>query len=93
MGRLLRMGKPNQPWPYSARSIYPPDFMFNDGVEQYQVPHEFDLLATPTSEFYVVVAIFGEEYVLNLGGPEIDGYEQWLKSNNYASPLYHGKNA
>ncbi len=91
--RYVRIGNSAQSWPYSCRSIYQPDFIFNDGAEQYQVPHEFDILITPESEYYIVVAIFGEEYALNLGGPEIEGYELWLKTNNNVSPLYYGKNA
>lgn len=91
--RYVRMGNPKQSWPYSHRIIYSPEFQFNDGKEPYEVLHEFDILVTPSSEYFIVLAIFGEEYALNLGGPEIDGYEQWLKANNNKSPLYHGKNA
>jgi hypothetical protein len=89
----VRIGNSKQSWPYSCRSIYTPEFIFSDGNEQFQVIHEFDILVTPESEFYIVVAIFGEEYVLNLGGPEMDGYELWLKENNNISPLYSNKNA
>lgn len=91
--RYVRIGNPKQSWPYSYRPIYPPDFLFSDGTEPYKVLHEFDILVTPANEYYIVVAIFGEEYALNLGGPEIDGYELWLKTNNNISPLYCGKNA
>lgn len=91
--RYVRFGNPEQVWPYSHRSIYPLDFQFIEKAEPYEVLHEFDILVTPTNEFYIVVAIFGEEYALNLGGPEIDGYEQWLKANNNKSPLYCGNNA
>jgi len=32
--------------------------------------------------------IFGVKYTINLGGPELDGFLQWLKENNDRSPLY-----
>jgi hypothetical protein len=40
-----------------------------------------------------VLAIFGLELTINLGGPNIEGYERWLVENENASPLYSGKNA
>lgn len=91
--RYVRLGNPKLAWPYSHRVLHSPDFRFNDGTETYEVLHEFDILVTPTNEYYIVVCIFGEEYALNLGGPEIEGYEQWLRMNNNISPLYSGKNA
>jgi len=90
--RYVRMGGDGQSWPYSHRFIYPQEFCFNDGAELYEVLHEFDILVTTTNEHYIVVAIFGEEFALNLGGPELDGYERWLKANKNVSPLYQGKN-
>jgi hypothetical protein len=90
---FVRQGSPGNPWPYSYRSIYPPDFQFKDGNESFEVLHEFDILVTDQSEYYIVLAIFGDEYALNLGGREIEGYLKWLKMNNNRSPLYSGKNA
>jgi hypothetical protein len=40
-----------------------------------------------------VLAIFGLELTINLGGPDVEGYERWLVENENASPLYVGKNA
>ena len=86
--QYVRLGDSKKIWPYSFRSIYPPDFIFYDGNESYQIMHEFDILITDQSEYYIVVVIFGDEYVLNLGGPEIEGYLYWLKRNSDHSPLY-----
>ena len=91
--RYVRMGNPGEIWPYSFRSIYPPSFVFHDDIEAYEVLHEFDLLMTTESEIYIVIAIFGDEYALNLGGPNIEGYQRWLLMNSCRSPLYGGKNA
>jgi hypothetical protein len=81
-------------WPISVRRIYSEDcgFLSGDGTP-YQVLHEFDILVTAEGEYYIALVVFGVEYVMNLGGPELDGFEKWLKDNNNISPLYAGKNA
>lgn len=87
--RYVRRGISNLFWPVHIRRLYAQDFLFSeDANEQYQVLHEFDILHTPTEECYAVIAIFGIEYVINLGGPELDGYYAWLKTNGGKSPLY-----
>lgn len=87
--RYVRLGIPRTIWPIHMRRIYPPDFLFADNqFGSHQVLHEWDILNTPAGEFYGVVAIFGVEYAVNLGGPEIDGYLVWLRQNNYCSHLY-----
>ncbi len=80
-------------WPFVYRPIYLAESVFYDGTESYEVLHEYDLLYTKGNELYIVVVLFGVELALNLGGPEIDGYNHWLASHKYASPLYVGKNA
>jgi len=88
-----RRGDPRVRWPYSARRIYDMDKGWTDLDGINQRIHEHYLLLTEHSELYFVVAIFGLELVLNVGGPEIDGYQQWLREHNQASPLYFGANA
>jgi hypothetical protein len=58
-----------------------------------QVIHESDFLFTEHHEVFFVVALFGQEYVINVLGPGIFGYLAWLKANDSASPLHYGKNA
>ena len=81
-------------WPYHARFIYDMNKKWTEksGLD-YQVVHEFDVLATEWGEWFLVVAIFGTEFAINYGGPEIDGYLRWLEEHDNASPLYSGKNA
>jgi hypothetical protein len=81
-------------WPFSVRRIYYADRTSADEHgAAVQVVHEFDFLQTEDGEWYFVLAVFGLELVLNMGGPEIDGYMHWLARNDNASPLYWGKNA
>jgi hypothetical protein len=81
-------------WPYHARPIYKRDQKWVDSFgSETQILHEFDVLATEWGEWFLVVAVFGIEFAINYGGPEIDGYLKWMKLNDYVSPLYSGKNA
>lgn len=83
----------HQAWPVHIRRIYAADAaVMNDQSDRGQIVHEFDFLMTDKSELYYVLAIFGLELTINVGGPDIDGYIQWLAENRSASPLYSGKN-
>lgn len=92
--RYARHGDNFDIWKFHKRTIYGE----NDGFcgsqvgASYQVLHEFDFLYTEQQELYLVLAIFGTEYVFNLAGPEIEGYEIWLQKHGDVSPLYYGKN-
>lgn len=81
-------------WVYHQRILYPRNYPQPDLIpnEYYQCLHEFDFLYTTDSELYFVLAIFGVEYVINMGNPSIDGYQRWLEKNDYISPLYTEKN-
>jgi len=85
---FVRRGSGPAEWPYSQRRIYAEGLLFGEGVNSYEVLHEYDLLITKENEYYAVVCLFGEEFTINLGGPSIDGYLRWLESNNHRSPLY-----
>lgn len=91
---FVRWNRGHSDWPISVRRIYPSDFLYREPMgAPFEVLHEFDILVTSDSEYFVVFAIFGVEYAMNLGGPEIDGYEKWLVEHDNKSPLYAGKNA
>ena len=91
--RYVRLGIPKITWPISVRQIYKPGHKFSDKRDPaFQVLHEFTILVTPTEEYYAVVAIFGVEYTINLGGPVLEGYENWLKNNDGRGPLYTAPN-
>jgi len=85
----VRRGFPSAIWPMSYRRIYPAEKEFIDRLEVYQVLHEYDILLIEGDEYFIVVAIFGVEYALNLGGRSIEGYERWLKKNDGKSLLYY----
>lgn len=84
---FVRFGKPDTPWPYYSRRIYDEDNHFFEDDLDFQMLHEMTLLFTDVQELYIVVCILGIEYCLNMGGPELEGYEKWLEENKYKSPL------
>lgn len=91
-------------WPCSIRRIYDYNkiWEYSDGLHG-QMVHESDFLLIPVekndktnaeyimAEIYFVVALWGIEFAINMAGPEISGYENWLKAHNDESPLYCGK--
>jgi hypothetical protein len=81
-------------WPVKTRRIYDADAaVMGPHGALVQIVHESDFLVTPAGEWYFVLALFGLEFAINLGGPEISGYEQWLTEHNHASVLYSDRNA
>ena len=94
-------------WPCNIRRIYKTDkkWKFDNNEESYQVVHESDFLfpnitddmlkqeSCVYSELYFIIALWGIEFAINIGGPNVEGYQKWLADHNGASPLYEGKNS
>jgi hypothetical protein len=89
-----RFGAGCNAWPFHIRRLYAEEGLHSrtDEKNGLQVLFEFDFLQTENNEFFFAICFFGVEFAINFGGPEIDGYEAWLKANNFISPLYSGKN-
>ncbi|MDP3600152.1 MAG: hypothetical protein Q8R85_03170 [Bosea sp. (in: a-proteobacteria)] len=70
-------------WPVHIRTVYHQDgkTLGPEGNAE-QIVHEFDFLLTDQSEWFFVLAIFGVEFAINLGGPEISGYRRWLEQTD-----------
>jgi hypothetical protein len=84
--RFTRYGDRPLAWPIHRRRIYDEEAVFGPGG--HQVMHEFDFLHTAGEELFAVICIFGEEFAINLGGPSIDGYVDFLAKQGGRSPLY-----
>lgn len=98
-----RYGESCNFWPYSQRRIYSEGSLFVDLKNRkkhiYQIINEMDFLSIEIKrekegeneiilgEIYFVMAIMGIEYAINLAGPNIEGYYDWLKTHNNISPL------
>lgn len=87
---FVRYGKGPPEWPFHDSFLYPEGkhFTDTDGQVHFDIPHEYTLLYTPRQEMYFVIALFGMQYTINLGGPELDGFHHWLAAHANESPLY-----
>lgn len=77
-------------WKYNQRRIYSEENRFFDPInhpEPYEVLHEMDFLYLENKILYFALVIMGVEYVINLGGSEVELYKKWLSENNYNSPI------
>lgn len=100
--KYARFGEGTKYWPYHQRRVYSEGSWFVDekenGGQPYEILHELDLLLLNCEstgdmlycETYFVVVIMGIEYVINIGGPEIDSYKNWLNENNQKCPIFRG---
>jgi hypothetical protein len=80
-------------WPYHIRRIYDSQQAWmNEAQDVRQIKWESDFLVTENGEWFYVLALFGLELAINLGGPDIAGYVEWLWRNAHRSPLYSGRN-
>lgn len=52
-----------------------------------QTIHEYDFLYLENKYLYFICIILGIEYCINIGDRQLEKYEQWLRVNNYKSPL------
>jgi hypothetical protein len=76
-------------WPIHSRQIYPEDRLMRhpDNNEWVQAGFGYDLLMTRRRETFFVFGLYGYEFVINMGGPSIKGYIEWLKDHTMISPL------
>jgi len=87
--RFARYGEGPSEWPLHETVLYDEHHVFNDpNGSSYQISHEYTLLWTDSNEFYFVIALFGVQYAINMGGPELEGFHTWLSGNDNHSPLY-----
>ncbi|MFR9542345.1 MAG: HNH endonuclease [Rikenellaceae bacterium] len=87
-------------WGYNQRRIYnESEIWINDRDEEiqpYETLHEMciffrDYKKCDNGQFcadtYFALVIMGVEYVICISDPDISGYNDWLKENNYKSPV------
>jgi hypothetical protein len=86
--QYVRFNQPPNLWPIHLRRLYPHETTFLEADLSFQVLNEWTILVTRSQEYFVVIALFGIEYAINLGGPELDGYIKWLHEHDHKSPLY-----
>lgn len=86
--QYVRFNTPSTLWPIHIRRLYPHGTMFSEEDCSFEVLNEWMILPTVKDEYFAVIAIFGIEYTINLGGPDLEGYIEWLHEHEHKSPLY-----
>ena len=86
---FVRNGNLPEEWPYSIRRIFPIDTEMEHpkSGELVMFGFGYDLFLNHRKETFFVFLFYGVEFVINLGGPSIKGYEEWLELNEYISPI------
>jgi hypothetical protein len=84
-----RYGNNFTEWPFSQRRIYPETTLMRHPETHKWVPAGFGctVFATKRLETLFVFCLYGIKFVLNVGGPSIRGYEEWLEDHRYISPM------
>jgi hypothetical protein len=87
--RWVRHGDTIADWPYHMRRVYPEETQMThpDSGEWVQAGYIIDLMLTRRREHFIVLILYGYEFALNVGGPSIKGYEEWLTEHCGKSPL------
>jgi hypothetical protein len=84
-----RRGDNYDSWPFSSRRIFPEETLMRhpDTGKWVQAGFGFNLFLTRRRETFFAFVYYGKEFVINVGGPSIKGYDEWLKEQNQISPL------
>lgn len=77
-------------WNYHQRRVYSEGKTLNDQKncdETYEILNEFGFFFIDEVYLYFVLVIMGVEYVIGMGGTDINGYVDWLLKNKGAFPI------
>lgn len=89
---FARYGDNYPEWPYSQRRIYPEATLMRHSETNRWVQAGFGCcwFMTGRMETLFVFCFYGIEFVINLGGPSIAGFQIWLRETNGISPIVEG---
>jgi hypothetical protein len=79
-------------WPVSVRRVYAANAAWREGNDAVQRVWELDLF-DDDGYWYLIFILFGVEFAIHLGDPDISGYQRWLLCHGGESPLYAGRYA
>lgn len=76
-------------WPYSQRRIFPEKTLMRhpDNDEWVQAGFGCCWFMNKRRETLFVFCFYGIEFVINVGGPSIRGYKEWLEDHGNISPM------
>jgi hypothetical protein len=84
-----RYGENFPDWPYTQRRIFPEQTLMRhpESGDWVQAGFGCCLFMNKHRETLFAFCFCGVEFVINVGGPSIRGYEEWLKEHGNISPL------
>lgn len=84
-----RYGSNFQEWPFSHRRVFPHDTLMRHPSTNEWVQAGFGcgLFMNKRQETLFGFLFYGIEFVVNVGGPSIAGYHEWLEEHGGISPL------
>jgi hypothetical protein len=87
--QFARFGSRPVRWAFSQRVVFPSDTMMRHPQTSEWVTAGFGctLFMTRRFETFFAFVMYGVEFVINVGGPSIRGYEEWLSEHGGISPL------
>jgi len=86
---FARYGTYFEEWPYSQRRVFPHDTLMRhpETNEWVQAGFGCTLFTNKRRETLFAFCFYGVEFVINVGGPSIRGYEEWLQDHKGISPI------
>lgn len=84
-----RYGNNFSEWPYSQRRVFPMETLMRhpETNEWVQAGFGCSIFMNRRLETFFVFLLYGVEFVVNVGGPSINGFEEWLEENGGISPV------
>ncbi|MEP0936528.1 MAG: HNH endonuclease [Cyclobacteriaceae bacterium] len=84
-----RYGMITKNWPISSRVVFPIETQMRhpETNEWVHAGFGYDTFMNSKRETYFCFLLYGVEFVINMGGPSVKGYELWLEENNHISPM------
>ena len=87
--KFARYGENFRDWPFSQRRVFPHDTLMRHPTTNEWVHAGFgcSIFMNRRCETLFAFIFYGIEFVINVGGPTIAGYEEWLREHKEISPL------
>jgi hypothetical protein len=84
-----RYGNKPEHWPFHQRTLFPMDTLMRhpETNEWVNVGFGCTIFMTKRNETFFVFLLYGVEFVINVGGPSLSGYEEWLINHGGISPM------
>jgi hypothetical protein len=85
--RWARMRDNFSNWPYHQQTIYPQETLMRHPETRAWVKAGIGqgLFHTPSPETYYTICLYGLEFVINVGGPNLEGFDRWLQQFDHRS--------